>query len=154
MLSDATRQWLDQQGFDPTDPNRPGKFQDSPLILACRRGESYIAYELLAAGVDLNHRNMDGTNALWAAVVADSFDLAERLLEQGIDIENINDHGATTLMYAASAGKTLWVQFLLARGAATAQESLDGFTALDLASNIECLQLLRRHARLACERAN
>lgn len=145
MLSETTRQWLQNQGFDPANPDRPGKHQDSPLILACRRSEAYIAYELMGVGVDLNHRNMDGTNALWAAVVADNFDLAERLLEQGIDIDNINDNGATTLMYAASAGKTQWVQFLLARGAATGYESLDGFTALDLASNIECLRLLRRH---------
>lgn len=145
MLSDTTKQWLANEGFDPANPNCPGKHQDSPLILASRRGELAIATALIAAGVDINHRNMDGTNALWAAVVADSFELAEQLLVAGIDIDNINDNGATTLMYAASAGKTPWVEFLLAKGAATAHESLDGFSALDLASNIECLRLLRRH---------
>ncbi|MGB1092155.1 MAG: hypothetical protein ACPGYX_08530 [Oceanobacter sp.] len=46
-------------------------------------------------------------------------------------------------MYASSAGKTEWVDFLLKKNARTDVESLDGFTALDLAANIGCLKLLK-----------
>jgi ankyrin repeat protein len=50
-------------------------------------------------------------------------------------------------MYAASAGKAEIVDCLLAMGASTSLETLDGFTPLDLASTIECLNLLRRASR-------
>jgi thiosulfate/3-mercaptopyruvate sulfurtransferase len=46
-------------------------------------------------------------------------------------------------MYAASSGKAAIVERLLAKGADVAAETLDGFSALDLAGTIECLALLR-----------
>ena len=139
----STLQWIEANGFNPADINAPGNHHDTPLILACRRGERAIAEELMAAGADINHRNMDGTTALWACVVSDSVQLARLLLDRGADIDHQNDNGATTLMYAASAGKTGWVEFFLENGADIRLQSLDDFTALDLASNIECLRLLK-----------
>lgn len=144
MLSERTTQWLRDNGFDPQQPDKPGKYQDTPIILASRRGETAIVEALIAAGVNVNHRNMDGTNALWAAVVADSGEIAERLLAAGADIDNQNDNGATALMYAASNGKTAWVDFLLQRGADPSLHSLDDYSALDLASNVAILRLLRK----------
>ena len=47
-------------------------------------------------------------------------------------------------MYAASAGKAPVVALLLAAGANTTLSSLDGFTALDMAATLPCLELLRR----------
>lgn len=143
MLSDATRTWICDNNFNPDDIDQAGKHDDTPLILACRRGAADIALELIKAGAAINHRNMDGTTALWACVVSDSFDLADALLAAGADIDNQNDNGATTLMYASSAGKTPWVKYFLQQGADTSLRSLDEFSALDLASNIECLRLLK-----------
>ena len=54
-----------------------------------------------------------------------------------------NANGATVLMYASSTGKTQWVRFLLEKGADPYLKSLDDFTALDLAANVETLRLLR-----------
>lgn len=142
-LSPESVSWIISEGFNPQNLNEPGKYEDTPLILACRKGELSVVTELLKADVDVNHRNMDGTNALWASIVANSFEIAERLLESGVDLDNRNDHGATALMYASSAGKTEWVNFLLKKNARTDVESLDGFTALDLAANIGCLKLLK-----------
>jgi len=148
-LSAACLEWLSEQSFDSEHLSATGQFDDTPLIRACRRGEADIVAELLTQGADavaLNHRNMDGTNALWAAVVADSNVIADQLIDAGIDINNLNDNGASVLMYAASAGKTPWVEYLLGKGVDTRAETLDGFTALDLAANIECLRLLRKAA--------
>ncbi|WP_221797300.1 ankyrin repeat domain-containing protein [Oceanobacter mangrovi] len=145
-LSDATRQWMIEWGFNPDQPAATGQYQDTPLIRAARNGDATITLELLALGPQacaLNHRNMDGTNALWAAVVANSLDVAEQLLAAGIDIDNLNDNGASVLMYASSSGKAPWVQYLLEAGADSSAETLDGFTALDLAANIHCLKLLK-----------
>lgn len=144
MLSGSTTQWITENGFDPQQLDKPGRHEDTPIILASRQGESSVVDELLKAGVNVNHRNMDGTNALWAAVVADSVGIAERLLDSGVDIDNQNENGASTLMYAASNGKTEWVRFLLEKGADTTLKSLDDYSALDLASNIESLRLLRK----------
>ena len=71
-------------------------------------------------------------------------DLIALLINSGVDINHQNDNGATCLMYAASAGKTEIVARLLAAGAHTLVKSLDDFTALDMAANLECLALLRK----------
>jgi ankyrin repeat protein len=69
------------------------------------------------------------------------------LIESGINIDNRNDNGATSLMYAASTGKAAIVERLLAAGADITQETLDSFTAMDMAATIECLTLLRNATR-------
>lgn len=143
MLSETSAQWINQNGFDSNHINQPGRYQDTPLILACRRGEVAVAKDLIEAGADIHHSNMDGTTALWACVVSDCFDLAEQLLEAGSDVNHTNGNGATTLMYACSAGKSQWVDYFLGKGADISIESLDGFTALELASNVECLRLMK-----------
>lgn len=144
MPGEMTTRWLADNGFDPQQLDRPGKHEDTPVILASRRGETAIVRELVACGVNINHRNMDGTNALWAAVVANSVEIAELLLEAGVAIDNQNENGASALMYASSNGKADWVKFLLEKGADVTLQSLDDYTALDLASSIEILRLLRR----------
>lgn len=143
-LSKESLNWLTENHFDPYDLNKPGKYEDSPLIAACRQGKADLVDQLLAANVDIHHRNMDGTDALWAAAVANSMEIADKLLAAGINIDNQNENGASVLMYAASTGKSAWVWYLLNQGANMDLESLDGFSATELASNVDCLKLLRR----------
>ena len=149
-LRPQTFQWLLEHGFNPSCPAYPARYMDTPLILASRKGREDVVTDLLTLApeeIALNHRNMDGTNALWAAIVANSFSIADKLIAAGIDINNLNDNGANALMYASSAGKTEWVDYLLKQGADTQAETLDGFTALDLASNVACLRLLKTATR-------
>lgn len=148
-LSEHTRQWINEHGFDDTNINVPGKYDDIPLTLAARQGDTDIANELIYLGSDIDHRNMDGTTPLWACVVSNNFSIAKALLDAGANIDNQNDNGATTLMYAASSGKISWVKFLIENGADTQLKSLDDFTALELASNVECLRLLKAASQLA-----
>ncbi|MDU0956169.1 MAG: ankyrin repeat domain-containing protein, partial [Bradyrhizobium sp.] len=68
-------------------------------------------------------------------------------VEAGIDLDNRNDNGATALMYASSSGRADVVAHLLAKGADISAETLDGFTALDMAASLECLSLLRHAAK-------
>ncbi|MES9814701.1 MAG: ankyrin repeat domain-containing protein [Candidatus Thiodiazotropha sp.] len=144
MLSDRTHDWMAANGFDPLAVDGRANHQDTALILASRRGELGIVRELLDAGAVINLCNMDGTNALWAACVADSYTIAELLLQRGIDIDNQNDNGATVLMYAASNGRAGWVDYLLGVGADIRLRSLDDFSALELASNIQILRMLQQ----------
>jgi thiosulfate/3-mercaptopyruvate sulfurtransferase len=141
------RLWLIEQGFSPDDVNAVIANATTPLMRAAHVGSTTVLRMLIAHGATLNARNADGNNALWLACVGRHHGAVDLLIECGIDIDNRNDNGATPLMYAASAGIADVVERLLARGADIAAETLDGFTALDLAGTIECLTLLRRAGR-------
>jgi len=148
ILDDTLRHWLAAHGFPPDGVNAVIANGTTPLMKASHQGEGGIVRRLLAAGAQLDARNADGNNALWLACVGGHLDVIDILVELGIDIDNRNDNGATPLMYGASSGKATVVARLLAKGADTAPETLDGFTALDLASTVECLALLRHVSRV------
>lgn len=136
--------WLIQQGFQAGDVHSHIANNMTPLMCAAHLGDIGIAQMLIAHGAQINARNADGNNALWLACVGRHLEMIDLLVESNIDLDNRNDNGATSLMYAASAGLAGVVGRLLVRGADTTPESLDGFSAIDLASTIECLTLLRR----------
>ena len=52
-------------------------------------------------------------------------------------------NATTPLMYAARMGRIGYIGELLSRGADPTLETLDGFTALELAANRACMKLLR-----------
>ena len=54
-----------------------------------------------------------------------------------------DDTGATTLMYCASSGRHAMLALLLDLGADPLLRTDDDYLAADLASTVECLQLLR-----------
>ncbi|MBU1397009.1 MAG: ankyrin repeat domain-containing protein, partial [Gammaproteobacteria bacterium] len=66
----------------------------------------------------------------------------------GAPLDSQNANGATALIYAASTGQTGIVQLLLDAGADTTLATLDSFTALDLAANRGCIDLLRSRLHL------
>lgn len=136
--------WMAAQGFVGNDINANIANRSTPLMQAARLGELAIAEELLACGAALQPTNLDGNNALWLACFGGNVALVALLIAKGIAINHQNDNGASCLMYAASAGKTEVVECLLKGGADTTLKSLDDFTALDMAANLECLNLLRK----------
>ncbi|MBS1212807.1 MAG: putative thiosulfate sulfurtransferase rhodanese-like domain/ankyrin repeat [Proteobacteria bacterium] len=147
-LSDPTlRAWMAAQGFPPDDIEAVIENRTTPLMQACRLGEDRIVDALLAAGARLDAVNGDGNNALWLACYCGDPAIIDRLIGRGIAIDHQNDSGATCLMYAASSGKTAVVARLLEAGADIRIRSQDDFTALDMAANLECLQLLRAESR-------
>jgi rhodanese-related sulfurtransferase len=141
--------WLSAQKFPSADVNAVIANATTPLMKASHQGDGKIVRLLIAAGAQVNARNADGNNALWLACVGGHLDMIDILAEAGINIDNRNDNGATPLMYAASSGKAAVVESLLTKGADVTPETLDGFSALDLAQNIECLTLLRPRRRLS-----
>jgi len=148
-LDAELQQWLVAQRFPATDANAVMANATTPLMKACHIGDGKAARQLIAAGAEVNARNADGNNALWLACVGSHLDMIDTLIEAGIDIDNRNDNGATPLMYAASSGKAAIVERLLGKGADTTLETLDGFSALDLAQTVECLTLLRPRRRFS-----
>jgi rhodanese-related sulfurtransferase len=142
-LSDSLKSWMKERGFDPGNLDERGWNNDTALMRAAREGAAAICEELLKAGASVNLKNKDGNNALWLACVSESEHIIQMLLAHGIDIDNQNDNGATALIHASSAGKTGMVKSLAAYGADASLATLDDFSALDAAANIEILELLR-----------
>lgn len=142
--SAPVEKWLSRHGFASDDVNGAVKNHTTPLMKATLDGDEAVVRLLIQAGARVDTLNADGNNALWFACVGNHLALIDVLVEAGIDIDHRNDNGATPLMYAASAGKAAAVERLLAAGADTGAETLDGFSALDLASTEQCLAMLRR----------
>lgn len=135
------------QGFATEAVNTVGADGLTPLLRAAADADVAMLREIIAAGGALDARTRDGNNAVWLACKRDGVEAVELLAAAGADVHHRNPDGSTALIYAASAGKTRIVALLLALGANPTQENVDGFSALDLASNIECLQLLRAASR-------
>lgn len=142
-LDASLRDWLAARSFPAGEVNAVITNATTPLMKASHSGDCDIVRLLVMAGAEVNARNADGNNALWLACVGGHLDVIDMLIAAGIDIDNRNENGATPLMYAASSGKAAVVERLLAKGADVTAETLDGFSALDLAGTIECLALLR-----------
>ncbi|MBD2519117.1 ankyrin repeat domain-containing protein [Nostoc sp. FACHB-973] len=149
-LSEATTQWLIAKGYNPEGLNQPGENGDTALMKATREGVYAVVKELIDAGADINARNSDASgglrlrnNALWFACFGNHYDLINLLLAHKISIDNQNDNGATVLMYAASAGKTEVVKLLLQYHPNLNLQNLDDYKAIDFASNVEVLRILK-----------
>ncbi len=146
-LDAAMREWLGDNGYPADNIEAVAENGFTPLMRASQQGRDDIVAALLTAGAKRNTKNIDGNNALWFACVANRPDLVDDLINAGVDLDNRNDNGATPMMYSASTGRPTVLARLLARGADLSIETLDGFSALDVAATLECLTLLRQEAR-------
>ncbi len=142
-LSQELRDFLAGHGFAPDNVNTHNKDQATPLMLAVRLGPPAFVKELLAAGADIHAVNADGNQALWLACVGENIENIQLLIDAGIDIQHINVNAATPLMFAASSGRASCVKVLLEAGADPVFDTDLGLTALDMASSVECLNLMR-----------
>ena len=144
--SAALRAFVAEFEFDPNDLDAPRAQGLTPLMRAAFNGSAELVDELLAAGVNPARRNGDGNNALWLACVSRDKATLARLIAAGIDVDNVNEAGATCLMYASSSGRAEVVEVLLAAGADPYIRNFDDARAVDLASTVACLKLLRHTA--------
>lgn len=139
--------FLAAYGFDADDLDATREHGLTPLMRASLEGRADVVGELLALGVSIARRNMDGNNALWLACVSSNAEVVRQLVAAGIDVDNRNDMGATALMYTASAGKADMVALLLECGADPGIPNFDDARAVDLAATRDCLKLLRHTLR-------
>jgi ankyrin repeat protein len=140
--------WLLDNQFQLDQPLNANCQGGQPLILAAQQGRSDVLGYLLQQGADLSVLDPYGNNALWAACFANAADCIALLLRAGINIDYQNPSGATALIYASSSGRHGAVEQLLQAGANPLLTTQDDFSALDLAANRQCLQLLRHPAKL------
>jgi thiosulfate/3-mercaptopyruvate sulfurtransferase len=152
MNDGLLRCWLVQAGFKVSDVlrddiDRALSNSTTPLMYAARVGDIEAVNGLLAHGADPALMNSDGNGALWLACFADSEECVIALIKAGAPFDTQNINGATALIYCASAGKAPLVQLLLDAGANPDLVTLDDFNALELASNMACLRMLKAAGR-------
>jgi len=135
--------WLEEQGFSIDTPDTPNAAGDYALILAARRGRDDLVRTLLERGASIAVTDPYGNNAVWAACYAESEATIRALASHGVDLDFRNPAGNTVMAYASSSGKAPIVHLLLELGADPNIQNLDEMTALDLASSLTCLKMLR-----------
>ena len=135
--------WLQANHFQADQPLNANPQGEYTLTLSARQGRADILGHLLEQQADLNITDRYGNNALWAACFAEDSTCIRLLLAAGINIDFQNPSGASALIYSSSSGKTAIVEQLLQAGANPHLLTQDEFSALDLAANRQCLNLLR-----------
>jgi len=142
-LSAELNAFLAEHGFEKDTVNAHNAEKATPLMLAVRLAPPAFVKELLAAGADITAVNGDGNQALWLACVTEAEENIQLLIDAGIDVQHININGATPLMFAASSGRAKATALLLKAGADPMLETDLPLNALDMASSVECLNLMR-----------
>lgn len=136
--------WLQNHSFSVSDPVKANHAGIEPLIQACQQARRDIVDFFIGQNASLDVLDAYGNNALWAACYSESGECIAALLKAGIDINYQNPaSGATALVFAASSGREQAVRQLLDAGADTRLKTHDDFSALDLASTRNTLNLLK-----------
>ena len=87
---------------DLTDVNQHGKFGNTPLNIASKRGNLEEVEALLAAGANVDAEGEMGDRPLHDAAMQGHVAVVKRLLAAGASPNVENDHGSTPRSFAVS----------------------------------------------------
>lgn len=114
---------------------------ETPLMMACLRGNIEAARQLLARGAAVNR---SGWSPLHYAASGPSLALLELLLERGADINALSPNRTTPLMMAAGYGSPAAAEWLLGKGADARARNDKGLSAADFARTADRQDLALR----------
>lgn len=104
---------------------------ESPLMMACLRGQADLARQLIARGADVNKT---GWTPLHYASTSGDTAIIQMLLDENAYIDAESPNGTTPLMMAAMYGTPAAVKLLLDSGADPTPKNQLGLSALDFAN--------------------
>jgi len=124
---------------------RPSPSGDSPISEAITFGHAAVVRALIQAGAKTDLVERTGVNLLHWAAITNRADVIPELAKAGVDINAIDEHGYTPLMYAATIdfGDTATLRALLAAGADRRVKNGGGRTALQQARRLGNEQLAK-----------
>jgi ankyrin repeat protein len=127
-------------------PNpRPNAAGDSPISQAITYGHTAVVHALIQAGAKADLVERTGINLLHWAAIANRAEVIPELTKAGVDVNAIDEHGFTPLMYAATIdfGDTATLRALLASGADRRIKNESGRTPLQQAKRLGYAQLAK-----------
>jgi hypothetical protein len=104
---------------------------ETPLMMACLRGQADVARKLIARGADVNKT---GWTPLHYAATKGHVEIIRMLLDESAYIDAESPNGTTPLMMAAMYGTPDAVKLLIDEGADPTLKNQLGLTALDFAT--------------------
>ncbi|AMO25056.1 ankyrin repeat domain-containing protein [Ramlibacter solisilvae] len=113
-----------------TDIEKRTPQDESPLMMACLRGQLEVARRLIERGADVNK---PGWAPLHYAATNGHLAIIELLLDRHAYIDAESPNGTTPLMMAAHYGSPQAVKLLLESGADATMKNQQGLSALDFA---------------------
>ena len=143
-MSEGLCTWLDQHGYDCNDLDKRSFNGETALMFAARQGQLEYVVDIIDRGADIEALNDDGNSAVWLACFANNIHILQELIRSGAYLDQQNANGATPLIYSASAGRLEMVNMLIEAGANVFLQTLDGFSAIDVASTLPILKRLRQ----------
>lgn len=102
----------------------------SALMVAAKKGDTFLAEQLVALGVDVNETTETQGTPFMFAVLGNHKDMAQWLLEQGADFDRVGSNGWTALTIAAAKGQVANLQWLIGQGANAQVRDVYRFTPL------------------------
>jgi len=125
---------LSKLNKDTVNAKNAGGF--NPLMIACYRGQTAAAKELVNLGANINQVSNEGT-ALLAAVYQNNTDLALFLIKKKATLNAQGPDGNSALMYAVMNQNASIVKALVKKKADKKLKNLDGQTAYSLALSLD-----------------
>ncbi len=124
---------------------RPNPSGDSPLSEAVTFGHAAVVRALIRAGAKTDLVERTGVNLLHWATITNRADVIPELAKAGVDVNAIDEHGFTPLMYAATIdfGDTTTLRALLAAGADRRIRNAAGRTPLQQARRLGYEQIIK-----------
>lgn len=121
---------LQAPGLRVNDANPQG---ETPLMLACIKGQLDLVRELLSLGARINQPGWAPLHYAASADAPHSLAIAQLLLDEHAYIDAESPNGSTPLMLAAQYGSQAMVELLLNAGADVQLRNQLGLTAVDFA---------------------
>tara|TARA_R110000751_G_scaffold98096_5_gene190959 strand:+ start:60735 stop:61868 length:1134 start_codon:yes stop_codon:yes gene_type:complete len=115
----------------------------TPIIQACRYGNTEIINALLDKGADANSTIEDGTSAFQLCAGSATTEDLTRMVSLGANINAQNSDGQTALMWAANFGKAENLNYLVSKGANINQQSQQGYSPLFFAIKSHNLEVVK-----------
>ena len=135
----------DEPVAEASQPEPPkAKAPDISFNRAAEQGNIEAVKQHLAAGVDV--KGISGWINLFSAAIEGHKEVAELLIEKGVDVNAKDSLSMTPLHMAAMGGHKEIAELFIAKGADVSAKDVDGETPLDFAaSKPEIADLLRKH---------
>lgn len=123
----------------------------TPMIQACRYGNSQIIHTIIDHGGDPLDKIEDGTSAFHLCAGSASPEILSKMMKKGDAITAENAYGQTALMWAAYAANTNNFTFLVEHGARINHQTKEGYSPLFFAIKSQNIEIAKAAIKLGAD---